>query len=213
MNYFYDINVNFDEENLYEFYEWQKKDIIENIKKIPLHLVSSSLMKDFIKYKPIVEKEFLDKLLNKTENCEGDKIKYATILADSKTSLVVEFDDIGKTVCKSNLLLSDDLNIIEIVKNIKKTNINYTVKKGKNRLRTILRQEAEIKKILNIEIESLYQNNEHLKLKYLYYEWLNKEENNLDEIYKNLKQKIKEELNEKTFKIYELIKLSYKTNR
>lgn len=211
MNYFYDIKVNFDEEQLYEFYEWQKKDNIERIKKIPLNLVSSKTMKDFLSYNIVVEKSFLEKIINKTENYNGEKIKYASIFADSKTSLVVEFNEEGKSMFKSKLLLNDDLNIIEIVHNLNKTILKYSIEKQKKVLRTTLRQETEIKKVLNLEIDTLYEKKDVLKLKYLYYEWLNEKNNDIDKIYKILKEKLKEDLTKRTFEIYEIIKLSYKT--
>ena len=211
MNYFYDIKVNFDEKQLYEFYEWQKKDNIERIKKIPLNLVSSKTMKDFLSYNIVVEKSFLEKIINKTENYNGEKIKYASIFADSKTSLVVEFNEEGKSMFKSKLLLNDDLNIIEIVHNLNKTILKYSIEKEKKVLRTTLRQETEIKKVLNLEIDTLYEKKDVLKLKYLYYEWLNEKNNDIDKIYKILKEKLKEDLTKRTFEIYEIIKLSYKT--
>lgn len=211
MNYFYDIKVNFDDEQLYEFYEWQKKDNIERIKKIPLNLVSSKTMKDFLSYNIVVEKSFLEKIINKTENYNGEKIKYASIFADSKTSLVVEFNEEGKSMFKSKLLLNDDLNIIEIVHNLNKTILKYSIEKQKKVLRTTLRQETEIKKVLNLEIDTLYEKKDVLKLKYLYYEWLNEKNNDIDKIYKILKEKLKEDLTKRTFEIYEIIKLSYKT--
>ena len=211
MNYFYDIKVNFDEKQLYEFYEWQKKDNIERIKKIPLNLVSSKTMKDFLSYNIVVEKSFLEKIINKTENYNGEKIKYASIFADSKTSLVVEFNEEGKSMFKSKLLLNDDLNIIEIVHNLNKTILKYSIEKEKKVLRTTLRQETEIKKVLNLEIDTFYEKKDVLKLKYLYYEWLNEKNNDIDKIYKILKEKLKEDLTKRTFEIYEIIKLSYKT--
>lgn len=211
MNYFYDIKINLCDENLYEFYEWKKSDNIEHIKKIPIFLVSTQTMKDFIKYKPVVEEKFLKELLNQTKLCNSNKIKYLTIIADSKTVLAIEFNDKGETICKSKLLLHDELNILEIIYNFKKTNINYTVVKEKNYVRTVLRQEEEIKKFLNIEIETLYKNKDLLKLRYLYYELFNKENNDIEQIYNELNKKIKSDLDKKNFKLYEIIRLSYKT--
>ena len=44
MNYYYDILLNF-QENYYMFYEWDKEDNIEFVKKIPLFHIDS---KEFI---------------------------------------------------------------------------------------------------------------------------------------------------------------------
>lgn len=36
MNYIYDITLNFNKNNLYEFYEWRDEDVPEFILKIPV---------------------------------------------------------------------------------------------------------------------------------------------------------------------------------
>ena len=48
MNYYYDIVVNFQDTN-YMFYDWNEKDNIEFIKKIPIFQVTTNTLKDFIK--------------------------------------------------------------------------------------------------------------------------------------------------------------------
>ena len=47
MNYYYDIVVNFQDTN-YMFYDWNEKDNIEFIKKIPIFQVTTNTLKDFI---------------------------------------------------------------------------------------------------------------------------------------------------------------------
>ena len=41
MNYIYDITLNFNKNNLYEFYEWKEEDDAEFILKIPMFKVST----------------------------------------------------------------------------------------------------------------------------------------------------------------------------
>ena len=58
----YDILVNIiDSERVYEFFEWNNKDDIEHIKKIPLVKVSSHFLDDCINNNITVDKSFLKK--------------------------------------------------------------------------------------------------------------------------------------------------------
>ena len=59
----YDILFNLiDSERVYEFFEWNNKDDIEHIKKIPLIKVSSHFLDDCINNNIIVDKLFLEKI-------------------------------------------------------------------------------------------------------------------------------------------------------
>ena len=50
MYYYYDVLLNFGEdENLYEFYEWEEKDQVDFVKKIPIFRVSTECLKDNLK--------------------------------------------------------------------------------------------------------------------------------------------------------------------
>ena len=55
----------------------------------------------------------------------------------------------------------------------------------------------------------MYQNKENSKLKYIYLEWFNKLEDNINLMYQNMLNKLNDKLTEKEYSIYELIKLSY----
>ena len=59
MNYIYDIVLNFNKEYFY-FYEWNKKDNIINIKKIPLFVVDNNTF-NMMKYdKVVVDSSFIE---------------------------------------------------------------------------------------------------------------------------------------------------------
>ena len=65
MTYIYDILLNFtDDERLLEFFEWEKEDTIEHIKKIPLIRVSTKQLETLINNQIIIEKNFLLLLVN-----------------------------------------------------------------------------------------------------------------------------------------------------
>lgn len=67
MNYIYDITLNFNKNNLYEFYEWKEEDDAEFILKIPMFKVNTEDIIN-IKYGDIiVNKNFLKQIEDKTE--------------------------------------------------------------------------------------------------------------------------------------------------
>ena len=43
MNYIYDITLNLNKNNLYEFYEWREDDVPEFILKIPIYKIDKKL--------------------------------------------------------------------------------------------------------------------------------------------------------------------------
>ena len=62
MNYIYDIVLNFNKE-YYSFYEWNRKDNIINVKKIPLFLVDNECF-NIMKYDNVcVSKDFIKLIL------------------------------------------------------------------------------------------------------------------------------------------------------
>ena len=55
MTYIYDIVVNFvDGDRLIEFFEWDRRDIVEHIRKIPLIRVNDDCFFDFISNRVVV---------------------------------------------------------------------------------------------------------------------------------------------------------------
>ena len=70
MTYIYDILVNFSD-NLYEFYEWNKKDKIIHIKRIPLIKVKSKVMEELCFNNIKVDKKFLELI-----NIERRRLKF-----------------------------------------------------------------------------------------------------------------------------------------
>ena len=70
--------------------------------------------------------------------------------------------------------------------------------------------ETKIKNVITKEILALYKNKDKNKLEYLYYEWFNEKETNLDIILKKMLQDIKKELKSIHCEIYKIIKMSYK---
>lgn len=210
MYYYYDVLLNFQEDNnLYEFYEWEETDNIDFVKKIPLFKVKSNIIKDFTNYQIKLSKEFLLQIKNKTIlKSMKDLLKNTFIICDTKNALAIELNDDGEVVSRSKLLLSDEMNLSEIMFTMKESNLEYE-KIKKYEPREELRQMNDIKKLINCEINTLYESKNYSKLKYLYYEWFDKLEDNIESMYKKMKEDLQNNFTNSQQKIYNLIKKTY----
>lgn len=210
MYYYYDILLNFQENpNLYEFYEWLETDDIDFIKKIPLFRISTNVLKEFLKYKVKFEEEFLNSIKNKTILKTTSKVlKNTFLVSDSKDALALELNENGEVVSRSKLLLADEINLNEMMFTMKETKLKYE-KIEKYSKRKNIRQIEERKKLINCEINTLYESKNKSKLKYLYFEWFNELNNNIEEIYKRMIEDLKNDFDENQERIYHLIKKSY----
>jgi len=207
MNYYYDFLLNF-QEKYCMFYEWDESDNIEFIKKIPLFHIDSKTFVDLLTKKVSLSKEFLKTIENKTKIKQNNYLKYTSIFGDGKNSIALEFDDNGVCINKSSLMIEDELNINEFMYTINLNKLDYKIL-GTEKLEKETRQELNIKKLLKLEIDSIYNKKQFSKLKYIYLEWFNELLDDIDIMYKNMLNKINENLTEKEYNIYELIKLSY----
>lgn len=195
MNYYYDVVLNFLDTNVL-FYEWNKEDNLEYFKKIPLIKVSSKILRDFINNDVCINQELL-----KT-------IKDRAIFADKNGCIALEFNESGRSIARSFLSLSDELNIGEIVYTINTTDIDYKIENKINYNKN-LREEDKIKLIIKTEIKVLNEVKDIFKLKYLYMEWFNECCEDVTKIVKRMNDALKEKIGRREVKIYDLIKLSY----
>ena len=207
MDYYYDVLLNF-QDNYTMFYEWDSEDEINYIKKIPLVHIDAKTLINFISKKIIVDEEFLKLIENKTKLKGNNTLKYTCIFSDGKNSIALEFQDNGEVLSKSSLILEDELNINEFMYNIMLKKINYKIIKD-DEINNETRQDLKIKRILKLEINSIYERKEYSKLKYLYLEWFQELLPSIDEMYHNMLNKLNNKLTEKEYSIYELIKMSY----
>ena len=207
MDYYYDILLNF-QDNYYMFYEWEENDNIEFVKKIPIIRVDNKTLNDMIFNTIAVKKDYLKNILNKTKLKQNNTLKYAAIYSDGKNNVALEFNEKGVVVSKSSLFLDDEININEFMYSISLSKIDYEVIK-KNKIIKETRQEIKVKKVLQTEIKSMYRNKNYSKLKYIYLEWFNKLIDDVDLMQKEMLNKLEENLTEKEYQIYEIIKLSY----
>ena len=211
MNYYYDIILNWNEENAYEFYEWNDFDYLELIKKIPLIKVKHKTFLDLTENIVKVDSDFLELIKEKTlvsDRKNLKKIEYACLFTDTKNAIAIEFNEEGVSISRSKLLVDDELNVLEVIYGIKETNINMEAIR-KIKIDNTLRQIKEAQKLILMEINNLYQKKEIDKLRYLYYEYKKENIDDINYIYESIKNDFKKDFNEDILKLYYIIKISY----
>ena len=211
MNYYYDIILNWKEDRAYDFYEWNDYDYLELIKKIPLIKIKHKIFLDFVTNNIKVEESFLEMIKDKTlisDKKNFKKIEYAVLFTDTKNVIAIEFNKEGLSIARSNLLVDDELNVLELIYGLKEANINYEVVSTISNDNT-LRQVNEAKKLILLEMNNLYQNKEKDKLKYLYYEYKKENIDDIDYIFETIINDLNTKFDKEILKLYYVIKLSY----
>ena len=105
MNYIYDILLNFQKE-FYEFYEWNTSDEITHIRKIPLIRVSDKELNIFKEWSIRFEKDFIEKIYNKTERFKKVNvvlIPYVFLASNGKEAMALKLGKNGIVTHKSSL--------------------------------------------------------------------------------------------------------------
>ena len=126
MIYVYDILLNFST-SLYEFYEWKFEEITR-FKKIGLFKVSSKFIYDVFNKKVCVDKSFLDLLHNRSEIIINDNVHKNSgvcIFTDGEEFIGVKFNNDGLIIQKSNLFISDEIELLEICSNLNQIILDY----------------------------------------------------------------------------------------
>ena len=212
MIYTYDILLNWTKDTkLLDFYEWTLEDDLEHIKKIPIIRISEVMLKDLLTSKIKIDKSFLFKIKCKTESYfhnEVDIIDYAVIVTTLKKAIALELDNEGNVIYKSNLLLDEEEEILEIGEELVVMDIPYKVVKKNNKISYLTRKEEEEKKFLVKEIKKIKLNKEESKLNYLYKEFFTKEIDNFNDKLKLIEEEISKDYNKFHHKLYNLLKLS-----
>lgn len=212
MIYTYDILLNWTKDTkLLDFYEWTLEDDLEHIKKIPIIRISEVMLKDLLTSKIKIDKSFLFKIKCKTESYfhnEVDIIDYAVIVTTLKKAIALELDNEGNVIYKSNLLLDEEEEILEIGEELVVMDIPYKVVKKNNKIAYLTRKEEEEKKFLVKEIKKIKLNKEESKLNYLYKEFFTKEIDSFNDKLKLIEEEISKDYNKFHHKLYNLLKLS-----
>ena len=198
----YDIILNF-QDNFYQFFEWKQDDKIINYNKIPLLHISNkdifSLKNNNVKLK----KDFF----NRIKETNKYQKKYICIVSDGKMAMALLFDDTGRLKKRSSLIFEEEEEAVKLTKKLKKTNINYENNNKKN-FKNILIIEKEKK---NIVMSYIKNSKDITTLKYLYYEYSEKELNNIDLLKNELLSELSKKWSENHKKIYNIVEIILKT--
>lgn len=211
MTYIYDVLLNFTDENrIIEFFEWEKEDILEHVKKIPIMRVSSKTLKDLVTYNIKVEKSFLERIKDITTLYKKTKnLQFALLISDLNRVIGIEFNKDGEIISRSSLLLDEEEEIIEECCDIKEEKLEYTLKNKLQKDNLLTRSENKKRRYLLKEIENLYKDQCVDKLTYLYDELYKKDNTTFQEKYLKIKVDLEENYSKIHNDLYDIVRLSY----
>ena len=185
MNYYYDVVLNFDSEHIWKFYEWEKDDYFTIIKKIPLFRVSFETICDFLTYEVVVDSSFVKQVAHQTIY-QGHEDFYATfLLSDSKNSIAVLLREDGQVEAISHLSIVEGNHLNEYIYTLNSTSVEYKTL-GKKVMNSENRQKMKMKNFVLVELNTLYDEKNIFKMKYLYYEWFLEEESDISNMYQRM---------------------------
>lgn len=205
MNYVYDILSNFNQE-LYDFYDWDKNDNFTHLRKVPSFRVSKEVLVDLMFKKVKIKGNLLKLIKDKTHvfTKEGvDVIEYCFIVSDSVNALGVILDEDGVVYKRSKFLVSEELEINKCLKTSKIYNVEYNLLSSKTHYSNMTRNEEKVTNLILNELELIMDSTD--KIDYLYYEWFNT--NKGKNKYKKLVSSIKSSYTSKHEYILELLNL------
>lgn len=201
MTYIYDIVLNF-HKNYYNFYEWNKTDKIKNIYKIPLYRISDIDIINIINNKIKLNNSTLEKF----KDIYKFNKKIIILVSNTKITIGLLIDEKGNILKKSSLIFEEETEANNIAKTLMITKLDYKkIKELKHP--SILRIELEKK---NLFIKYIIELQDETTLKYLYYEYFNKECNNKEIIKNSLLQELDKDWNIKKTNLYKIINLLIK---
>lgn len=210
MNYVYDILTNFNEV-LYDFYEWEKKDNITHIKKIPIIKIDKNDFNKLVSYQFQIDNDYLKKIKNKTEiwsNRNNDN--YYSLITNGTDIIGIEFNEQGKSIKRSSLIVDEELDTLQTIRKLDQTPLNFKLLNKINNS-FITRKEIKSKNFLIQEINKLSTTNDTKKINYLYYECFNKIEPNLNKALSKIAKSIE---NKNIFNIlYDFFNLTKTSNK
>ena len=206
MNYIYDIYLNFNNQ-LYDFFDWNKNDKLIHIKSIPIIKISENNFRKIMCNNIQLNIEKNKFKLNKSLIWNNqNEYKNYILFCDENNIIAIEFNESGKSIKKSFLTIDTELEVLESSKKLKVKNIYYSIlNKEKINLKTRKQQNDDI------FIKNELQNMEEAKLKYIYYECFGKKNNNTKIITNKL---LKMSKNSKAYyNLYKILKLTSSTTK
>lgn len=208
MNYVYDILLNF-KEDFIDFYDWNTRDGLDHVRKIPIFKVETKVLRDFLDYSIELERKELEKIENQTEIFLGRKVKnirYACLLTDSRKVLALKVKD--KKMYISDLLLDEEDSSLDMTSLLSLWDLKY--KRLDKRMPTSFktRKQVEFEKNLDIELKKLMTEENLAKLKYIYYECFDEKEEKKEVMLHKIHLELKENFSNFSKKIDHLLKIT-----
>ncbi|MCI8588221.1 MAG: DUF3603 family protein [Bacilli bacterium] len=213
MVYIYDILVNFNDSYLFDFFEWNMNDGIDNLKKVRLYRISSHSMDDLMKNQVCVDHSFLEEIFKTCEVYTKNSVRtfpYVCLFSDGIRVLAIEWSSDGVSSAKSKLILEEEEDVLEIVEDMKLYDLPYNVISLDLSRSFLTRKELKIRKYLKAEIEDAYHGGKYEKLKFLYGEYFEKEIDSYQRMEEELLASMEYFLDSKHVTLYELLRLSHK---
>lgn len=205
MNYIYDVIANFNDIP-YDFFEWNKIDDITHLKKVIIIKTDSQVLNDLINKKVKVSEDLLKYIKNKTEFYSKSDSNLIAIFTNGYINICIKFTKDGINKYKSFLQIEEDDEVLELSNRLNEINFNYQIFGEANICQFKTRKETEAYNYIVDKIDDLYNKNDVMKLKYIYYDCFDKFEDNKNKIYEEIKQSINDNF-EVLNKIYDFFKL------
>ena len=202
MNFIYDIVLNFNKD-FYNFFEWDKNDNMINVKKIPIFLIDNDTFTSMKYDNVIVSKEFIDLIKDKTYTYTRSKLGISCLISNNKEVIAVLFNDNGNLIKRSSLMLDEEEEVLDEIENDSLYKINI-IKRRKVNIENVNRNIKEKKDFL---IKYINEEKNDINLKYLYYDYFEKDENNIKIIKNDLIKEIKNNWNKKLNNFYDTVKI------
>lgn len=210
MNYIYDILLDFNNE-LYDFFDWNEKDRIVHIRKIPIFKIFTNDYNKIKNNKVIIDDKFKEKIHNRTEIFESHKVKnieYACLLCDGLEVMAILFNNNGLNVKCSSLLLDENDDVVEVADKMNECDIKFKVLHKKINHKFLTRLDISKINYIDKEIGKIKKNKELEKMKFLYYELFNEKNENMNFMINKIKKELINYKNNFYLKVYEFFKLT-----
>lgn len=190
MNYIYDIIVNFNT-YAFDFYDWNDSDRLTHLRKIPIFKTDTNTLNDIIQNDVSFNASFLEQIKDKTEIFTNKNVKiipYSFLLCDGAMVIAIKVDK--NRLFKSKLLLDEEDEVLDVCGKFKEQPIAFTIKKKNYMDNYVTRKQMNLVKKIDKMINDTYKNKDYDTLRYIYYDCFNKKNDDIENIMKQLNQKI-----------------------
>ena len=215
MIYIYDILLNFCENKVYDFFEWEKSDKLSHIKRIPMFRVDKNIVNKFLDRKIKINESLISKIYNLTEEYTQKKvikIPYAFIITDGISALALKSDKYGNIISRSKLIIDEEEEVICLSSKLDRINLVIENEIQILEENFLTREEEKVKSFLVGIIEKAYKNRDYEKLRYLYSEYSKESKDKIIDVYNELLDSVNKNLEPIHYDLYNLLQLTTNKN-